>query len=246
MSRLRDQEIDCDVHVIAGDFGPLPVVKGRLKQYFHSLAKPVVVVLGNHDHYQMSETNYAKRVEQWRVELRQISPRIHLLEGDHVTFGAFRFIGCTWWSGLHWAMRSPLRTRFSSDFTMNCAVVDNGINDTRMIPEWSAKAMVDTHNSSTTTLYRQIREARLSGKTPIVVTHFVPHRAAVDPDYQDSVLTPYFVNHYPALLEQVPHWFFGHTHSKFDALVEGCHLHCNPRGYPSEKRKYDAKLIVEI
>ena len=80
----------------------------------------------------------------------------------------------------------------------------------------------------------------------IVVTHFPPSVACMDPQYEGSPLNPYFIN--DLNVTGFKHWLSGHTHTAVDTVENGCRLVINPKGYPLEHdvNGYRPNLIIEV
>jgi Icc-related predicted phosphoesterase len=84
----------------------------------------------------------------------------------------------------------------------------------------------------------------------IVITHFPPHLACLDPYWGNhpvaSTLNPYFINDLD--VKGFNLWISGHTHTSVDTIVDGCRLVINPLGYPQEQGKngFRENLIIEV
>jgi predicted phosphodiesterase len=237
-SRLREAELDCDMHIIAGDLCEPAVAKRLVAQFMDGVTKPVVMVLGNHDHYGANWDVYNQRVEMWRGLLSEVAPTARLLEKQTTVINDVEFVGCTYWSGLTWSERPMSQHELHAGTARSIA-------DFRAIPGWSIPEMLEQHAQSNAFL-----EAALAAPRPVkkrvVVTHFVPRRELMDPKYAGSILNPYFVNDRPDLGVGVDHWFFGHTHSAVDLRIDGCNYHCNPRGYSGENTGFRVDQTVEV
>ena len=73
---------------------------------------------------------------------------------------------------------------------------------------------------------------------PFVVTHFCPSWKSLDTSKYalDDSFNPYFMNRLDEQIEASDKklWIHGHTHSACDYMIGGCHVVCNPWGYPRE------------
>ncbi len=84
----------------------------------------------------------------------------------------------------------------------------------------------------------------------IVITHFPPHLACLDPYWGNhpiaSALNPYFINDLD--VKGFKLWISGHTHTSVDTVVDGCRLVINPLGYLPEQGKngFRENLIIEV
>lgn len=84
------------------------------------------------------------------------------------------------------------------------------------------------------------------GKT-VVVTHFLPSEKSISPQFLGSTVNSYFAcNCEEFMSPKVPLWIHGHTHNSIDYVLNGTHVVANPRGYHTENKSYNGKLVVEI
>ena len=87
------------------------------------------------------------------------------------------------------------------------------------------------------------------GKT-VVVTHHLPHRSSIDPQFDRHPLNPAFASHMPELVRPpVDLWIHGHTHCSCDYMpVEGTRVVCNPRGYgPADlNEQFNPYLVIDV
>lgn len=81
-------ELEFDILIAAGDIGPVEVAVPWLA----SIGKPVVYVLGNHEHW---ETEFGDAVKLARALAKGTS--VHVLERDSVVLQGVRFLGATLW-----------------------------------------------------------------------------------------------------------------------------------------------------
>lgn len=81
-------ELEFDILIAAGDIGPVEVAVPWLA----SIGKPVVYVLGNHEHW---ETEFGDALKLARRLAKGTS--VHVLERDSVVLQGVRFLGATLW-----------------------------------------------------------------------------------------------------------------------------------------------------
>jgi predicted phosphodiesterase len=85
------------------------------------------------------------------------------------------------------------------------------------------------------------------GMKRIVISHFMPHPAAIGPQYKGSALNSYFCRDMREYMGWEGLWIYGHTHTGSDFMEGDTRVISNPRGYPGERREpYNSQLIVEI
>ena len=243
----------CEVRVVAGDiceYHHRHEVAVPVLRHLVTGGVPVVIILGNHDHYSLHPaypvTTYQERIDGWRVTCEQAG--VHLLECDHLDVDQYRLLGCTWWSAVDWLEPGPHRDRkrFPSDAAYVQHATRSSINDFRLITNWDLDSHLHHHAQATHWLSQELSEAKEPTRRRIVITHFLPHRATIHPIFQGSVVGAYFTNHSPELVRQAAVWLFGHTHLRTDVIAEGVRLVANPRGYPRETSGFIPDLVVTV
>ncbi|WP_050415518.1 metallophosphoesterase [Azoarcus sp. CIB] len=84
-------DLEFDILVAAGDIGP-PAVS---VPWLAAVGKPVVYVLGNHEHW---DTDYGEAHDEARR--LAVGTQVHVLERNAVEIQGVRFLGCTLWADL--------------------------------------------------------------------------------------------------------------------------------------------------
>ena len=46
--------------------------------------------------------------------------------------------------------------------------------------------------------------------------------------------------------DKIKYWFYGHTHTPEDTIINGIHFLCNPIGYPNENEKVNFQKTITI
>lgn len=233
--------LDADVVVLAGDIAShTHGLQWATTAFAHWPRSPTIVyVAGNHEYYGahlglLTELRKAK----WTG--------VRLLERDTAVLPGLRILGCTLWSGF------DLYGGDRIDGSMREA--RRAIDDYNLIKASGGQCLkpLDTlrlHRLSTQWLARALSQP-FDGKT-VVVTHFAPHRQCVDPRYESSPLSPYFVTDLNHLMSAhaIDVWCHGHTHTNTDFVTEtGCRVISNQRGYPNEiaTSGFRPDLIIDI
>jgi predicted phosphodiesterase len=237
---LPHQEVDAVI--LAGDIGKHTHGLDWAANIFSDWpnSPPVIYVTGNHEYYDAHLGLLAElRKPAWKEW------GVHFLERDTWEAPGVRILGCTLWSDFEF---------YGSDralLAMNRA--KQGINDYWLILARGGNPLtpMDTqalHRKAVAWLDAELTKP-FDGKT-IVVTHFAPHRRCVDPKYEGSDLTPYFVSDLSWLMEKhkIDLWCHGHTHTSTDFIAEnGCRVISNQLGYKGEDDTgFLADLMIEI
>lgn len=85
----------------------------------------------------------------------------------------------------------------------------------------------------------------------VVVTHHLPHRRSIDPQFEGSPLNRFFLADDCANLVEkrgAALWVHGHTHHSCDYVVGSTRVVCNPRGYwpAGLNPNFDPALTVDV
>lgn len=233
-----------DVVVLAGDIGTKDDILKVAKGFRESCMVPVIVVPGNHEFY---GTDYVTHLAQLRAEAAKLDG-IHLLEQNWVVIGNVRFLGCTLWSDFR------LHGRQYRDECKRAAL--RSIADFSVI-RYEGERFTPDHAAM---LFRQSYdwlEAQLAipyDWQTVVISHFLPHRAAVHPIHARGrdPITAYFTTACSDLMDCYPIdiWMYGHSHNSVDLLLDnGVRLTSNQRGYPNEPWAYtqfNPNKIIEL
>lgn len=223
--------VDDDLVILAGD---IHTKKRGVTWAQDAFSVPVVYICGNHEFYK----GHIDRTLQSMKKLAA-GTNVHVLENESMTIGDLRILGaCAW-------------TDFSSKGSVYQSSLEarSVMNDFRLIragDEYRRLRIDDVirRNRQTYDYLSQELARDFDGKT-LVVTHHCPLVEFSGPE-KDSELMPAYSNEWPELVGQADYWVFGHTHHRVDAMVAGCRLISNPRGYPNEKCGFDQEFVLEI
>lgn len=240
----------CDLVVVAGDLASGGEMADAIRHLDRQLQQPWIYVPGNHDWYGLDLVrDRTASVKRWKEQ----GSHLHLLDDRSWTLShegeTYRLIGSTWWSAMDWTpddRPQPFATQIAT------AAAQQAINDFQFIRHddesftpWNAQEL---HLLSTQFIRHEIAQARDAGQIPIVITHFLPTRRSVHPQFATSVLNGYFANDQDALTAGVPLWIHGHTHTSCDYTVPatGCRVVCNPKGYGRENAEFRKDLVITL
>lgn len=226
-----------DVLVLAGDiFAKNPINLAQIVKRVPNHVD-IIFVAGNHEYYKadFNEINaYLKNAN--------LHPNFHFLKNDHITIGDYAFFGGTMFTdfdmnGLHDQWFAEMAAR-------------KGVNDFFVITidgrRWTTMDHRNEHELFNREFDRWVKDAE--GKTRVCVTHFVPTKQCLDPQFKGNTLNPYFIAAQEERIAKVDYWLFGHTHTAFDVMQGDTRLVCNPRGYGGGKENlnFNPNLILEI
>ncbi|PHN17282.1 metallophosphoesterase [Pseudomonas sp. ICMP 561] len=220
---------DADVVILAGDIHQKN--KGVLWAQ-KAFSVPVIYVSGNHEFYR---GHLDRTLEAMRSSAE--GSNVHVLENESIVINGVRFLGATTWT----------------DFSANGSVYEAAeeakrlMNDFRLIRVGSNYRRINvgdliSRNHQTHAWLTEKLAEDFGGKT-VVVSHHCPLRGYADSE-SSSPLLPAYSNEWPELVSLADAWIFGHTHSLVDAVVDGCRLISNPRGYPGENCGFDPRFTI--
>lgn len=240
-----------DVLVVAGDLvnkaAALPLrffdwIEAELSRFE---ARPeVVLTLGNHDFYGCR----LEDIEVFRAEAKVRG--MSLLDNETIEIQDVRFIGSILWSDFGLWDNAKRRFAMHAAETMitDFRAIRHG-DDYRRFKPTDAVAL---HQEAVKFIAAELAKP-FPGKT-VVVTHFPPHPGSVAEQWQNDLLTPYFVNDVTkrGLLVSdgtSPNlWIHGHSHWTFDYQAGKTRIVANARGYDWRENVpgFDPAKTVEI
>ena len=212
MSEYRGE----DVLVLAGDIASgatntMDVIKHFLDQGFPK----VIYVPGNHEYYGSDLKHFDDKL----LDLCEQTRGAHFLRPGTVTIDNVMFTGATLW------------TNFADNFFSQSAA-KRAINDFRQIRNFTTSHAYDLYYKHLDYI-KQSYEQR-GDKPVVVVTHFLPARECIAPQWRDgNLLNDYFANDLGSMIADMENttWLFGHTHDAMDFELGNTRLVCNPHGY---------------
>lgn len=224
---------DFDVLVCAGDTWSGNVERGFA--FLRALAgrKPIVTVLGNHEHWRsdIAETVAAAR-------RAAIAAGIHLLEGEAIDLLGIRFIGATLWTDYE------LGGDFDPQKPTGEEIIVRDSNGERPF------AVRDARN-----LHAVARErlrallAQESALPLVVVTHHGPLVDCIAEADRGKWVAGNCASDLSALTDVggIDLWVHGHIHRSIDLRrPSGTRVLCNPAGALFSNPSFDERLVVEI
>lgn len=239
-----DLSEEADVIVHAGDFSNS--IKGMIQfaNRCKEMGKDFVFTLGNHDYYTTdiySTFNF----------LKTYYPNNALLFDNSIVIKGKTFVGGTLFTNFR---ANRIQYDDPIAFDANKKKAEEWVYDFSAVQIGDGKKGLRTVTGSDyhtlfNLYYNNIQKFK-NKKDVIVVTHFPPHLACLDPYWGThptaSSLNPYFINDLD--VKGFKTWLSGHTHTAVDTIVDGCRLVINPKGYPDEHdmNGYQPKLILEV
>ncbi|EKF42410.1 metallophosphoesterase [Nitratireductor indicus C115] len=232
---FQPQRPDFDVMVVAGD-----VWQGDCRRAFQFLAqlsggKPVVFVLGNHEHWNGALSDGLAMARTLAIE-----HGVTLLEGETISIAGCRFIGTTLWT----------------DYALSPEAVDPRAETGEQIdikhdggrrPITVGDAIM-LHADARANLEKSIAEA--DGDLPVVViTHHAPHPECLPFAHRNTWSAGNSASDLSHLTDsgRIALWVHGHIHASVDMIrPNGTRILCNPAGSMFSNPAFDEAHVVEI
>ena len=207
-----------DVLVLAGDTFPLREYEDFRKHRFFDWCEEhfseTLLIPGNHEYYRSFADDYP---DSWALELR---PHVRMFENRVVRVDDTDFILSTLWSHVPYSAWPRLRS---------------GMNDFRLIRlhrgEFTATSYNALHERDLSFIKEAVAASGAARK--VVVTHHVPSRLLVAPEFVGSSLESGFTVDLTDYIESsgVDLWVYGHSHRSIDRTIGGTHVLSNQLGY---------------
>ena len=221
-------------------FSPLPAGAGW--------PTPVLYVPGNHEYDGLD-------FDEADARLRRSCDRLGIqwLERETRVLGNVRFIGTTLWSDFDAlaptgdgprALAAQLKAREKAFRAANYYLRTTG--GTRHGQPWLAEGVREQALVCRAWL-EQALAVPFDGPT-VVVTHFAPSLASMDPRYGLTPGTAGFCNNWDELLPHARLWLHGHLHAPSNYLRGGYQVVANPLGYEGkgEQEAFRPRMLLQV
>jgi len=226
-----------DVLVLAGD-----VAEGQyaIRWAGEAFSKPVVMVLGNHEHYGQFGEDFVDRLR----EEASAYPHLQLLEKDRVVIDGVRFLGTTLWANFELFGNPQQSADWAQEIMTDYAAIRTTPGGRKLTPEDTIR----WHKASVAWLRDQLA-IQHDGPT-VVVTHHAPSARSLLDGHEEDPWSPAYASHLDDLVEAsgAALWCHGHTHRSLDYRIGGTRVVCNPRGNPAGRLNRDFRhdLVIKI
>jgi len=242
---LPDIPDDIDALLLGGDTGVGRGHLGFLEEAWDKYRIPIVSIWGNHELYQTSFKNLRSYEKTKLAQLREGGADIRVLHAETTKIKDTTIFGATMWTDFELYPAQEVTSKRTARHRMR---------DFHAI--WSDTAYGPITPDDVQKIHwderQKLRKALSSERNGpmIVMTHHVPHEAAVSRRYRGDPLTPAFCSNMIDEIEMGPDfWIFGHTHDGVEVDIPTdrglTRLRHNPRGYPDEGSPFDPFRIID-
>jgi len=228
---------EADVLVVAGDIGTRDnrsMFCDKLRQETKGKFRDVILVYGNHDYYTIDHRlNDVIKPGVYDNFVVTISDNTEGKEERNVDFV------CT-------PLWSPIT---------NHDIIRYSLNDYNYIPDFTTHICTELFFDNLKWLEDQIELSKKNGHVPVIVTHHLPRRELISPEFVTSDINEAFCvmnNEAERRLNDLKPvlWIHGHSHNFMDKTIDGTRYVRNPYGYEYGFRReitgYQHNFIVTI
>lgn len=203
----------------------------KFMKYIVKKFKHVIHVPGNHEYYVNGcKPRLQDTIQGVDNKLRQFAkgiPNLSFLNNDVVRIRSngrkYCFIGSTLWSEIDKAMYKTIQ-RMMSDYS------EIYVDDIR---RYTPEDMSVIHKKSVKFIQSSIKKIK-PDEIGVLLTHHKPIK-----DCEDRFSMAYESDLAHIIKPPLKLAAHGHTHKKYDKIINGVRVISNPKGYPHEKTNYD-------
>ncbi|MGE0851888.1 MAG: metallophosphoesterase [Hyphomicrobiaceae bacterium] len=188
--------------------------------------KDVLLVPGNHDHYDGIFDDTAGLLARYL-------PGVTVLDNRHVEIGGVRFFGTTLWSdfeGRSADCMDAVKRRVGDLFFVKKRDLD--ADGKEILRKFAPRDALAAFDASVTAL--RACHSSAEGRQMIVISHHPPTRKGLNPRHSGNGLDGLYASDLDEALEGwegVSHWVHGHTHIRRTYRVGNTVLMANCRGF---------------
>jgi hypothetical protein len=230
----------------------------QFMQYLSPKFKYIIHVPGNHFYYTTGAKNISIQHSMKYLELKvrkftKTLPNVIFMNNDTLRLTIdnkkYIFIGSALWTGV----RPQDRKKVGGMMNDYSQIIMHNTKPRNMTPEQKAvwkpirryniEDMSRIHVASVRYIRRAMKQIK-TDETAILLTHHKPVRDAPLSDMisqaYETDLTKFIIK---PPFKIAAH---GHTHKRYDKMVNGVRIVSNPKGYISQKTKYDPTFVVDV
>lgn len=210
----------------------------------------IIMISGNHEYYY----NPAKKNQlvtdiptidvidaKIKAFFKSTSPKLHYLNNSSMKLTAgksnYLIVGSTLWSWIPEDRREYVQSNMN-DYQYIYTL------DGKKVRKINATDVANKHLKNYKYIRSQIIKAKKAAQKVIIFTH---HKPYLSPTYNQSTLDVAYESDLTTLMKSpVILWAYGHTHVCDNSWIENTQLYSNPKGYPSQKTKYNKAQILKV
>ena len=236
-------ETPSDILIIAGDIGHYNTQNIMGLQILKDTYKYICWTHGNHDLLLITKSSLKKyhkdsfkRLSKM-VELSNELENVYYLDGNVIDIDGITIGGASGWYDFQYG----IQVHYSSIEQMHM-MWSNGMIDARKI----FPVLFDTLKYADEQ-YKKL-DTVVNSSPDIIVSHVGPDWGKIHPRFNDPSTGLFYFDGKELLskLDENTTWVYGHTHDRIEYQHHmGCHMMCNPMGYPWECRNPIKTITIE-
>lgn len=226
--------------------------------YLSPLFTHIFHIPGNHEYYTVGNKNVTSKDTMQGIDskIRKFTKsftNVHFLNNDTVRLQIdnkkYVFVGSTLWTNVSPENKKKISSRmndYSYIYFNNPKPKDATSEDAAKMPlfrRYNINDMVNMHEKSVRYI-KKIMKTISADEIAILLTH---HKPISDSDDNDEMNQAYESDLKDIIIKSpfklAAH---GHTHKKYDKVINDVRVISNPKGYISQKTKFDDKFIVTL
>lgn len=211
------------------------------------LYKIIIFVPGNHEYYYNAQKPTApKTIDEIDARIKsffkETSDNLYFLNNNSLKINVgkttYLIAGTTLWTWIPEDRRKNITSEMN-DYSYIYTADAKG--NPRLI---TAEDVCNMHLKSVRYIKSQVVKAKKQGYKLIMLTHHKPYLSNnFDPA---TNMIAYECDMSTLFLPHIPLWAYGHTHVADNTIKNKTLLYSNPKGYPSQKTKFNKAAIVTV
>lgn len=186
----------------------------------------VVLVAGNHDHYDGVFDETAAQLRRWL-------PGFTVLDNESVEINGVRFFGSTMWSDFEGRSQVAMdRVRKGMGEFFFVKVRETQLDGSQTLRKFRPEDAADAFDTATAALRKVVADA--TGKPLVVITHHAPSPQGLNPLHKGNGLDCAYASDLEReikTLGAIRYWVHGHTHIRRAFRIGDTHVLANCRGF---------------
>lgn len=224
--------IDDEICILAGDIGnPYKSQYKTFMNYISNNFRKTFIIAGNHEYY--NDKNTLCETSSFMETYFEQYDNISFLNNKYEIYENYCFIGTTLWSHI----TNPIYK----------------INDVYKIPNFDYIQYNKLNDECVSFLKNTLKEKENDIEKFIIITHHIPSSSLVNIKYKTPTMLPYNQWFYCDMddfidinKDKIKCWFYGHTHTPSEDIINEIPFLCNAIGYPNENNTINLQKTITI
>jgi Calcineurin-like phosphoesterase len=241
---------------LCGDIGhPFKKTYSEFLKFCSENFEHVVIITGNHEYYNTDDDEHTMEEIDSQIEILAISySNVFFLKNSYCILKEFKIIvlGSTLWSKPH------THNAYKGINDFNYIVTEQSKKTSSNLSLFEYNALHNSHLEKLTDKVVDISSIRereeYSDYELIVMTHHLPSRSLIAPNFKGSSINQFFATDLDYLFETfnadpttfIKYWFCGHTHTRTEAEIHGTKVTVHPYGYPNEYEQENRTILHSV